>query len=163
MEEAARLYRELAARNPDAFLPYLATSLNNLGNALFALGQREEALKAIKEATRHYRELAERNPEAYLPYLATSLGLKSHILHALERYEEAAASAEEGLRKLQGHFLRYPQAFGGLVNFLVASYLEALLRLGRGPDPALLCPLLKAREALAPELVSFMEEICGKG
>ena len=33
-QEAADTYRQLAAANPDAYLPDLATALNNLGNRL---------------------------------------------------------------------------------------------------------------------------------
>jgi hypothetical protein len=44
------LYRQLATRNPDAFQPDLATSLNNLGLRLSDLGQREAALAATREA-----------------------------------------------------------------------------------------------------------------
>jgi hypothetical protein len=46
-QEAADLYRDLAQQNPQAFLPDLAMSLNNLGNRLSALGRREEALAAL--------------------------------------------------------------------------------------------------------------------
>ncbi len=38
----------MAAR-PDAFRPYLATSLNNLATFLSELGRREEALRAFRE------------------------------------------------------------------------------------------------------------------
>ena len=37
-DEAVRLYRELAPARPDAFIPDLAVSLNNLANGLSALG-----------------------------------------------------------------------------------------------------------------------------
>jgi hypothetical protein len=37
-------------RNPDAFQPDLAGSLNSLGTTLLDLGQREAALAAIREA-----------------------------------------------------------------------------------------------------------------
>ena len=40
IQEAAEVYRELAAAAPDAFRPDLATSLNNLANALADLGRR---------------------------------------------------------------------------------------------------------------------------
>ena len=49
-EEAADLYRALAAARPEAFTPYLATSLNTLANRLSELGRREEALAAAQEA-----------------------------------------------------------------------------------------------------------------
>jgi hypothetical protein len=32
-EEAVKIYRKLSEQNPQAFLPDLATSLNNLGDA----------------------------------------------------------------------------------------------------------------------------------
>ena len=38
-------FRELAAHNPDAFRPDLASSLNNLAIRLSELGRREEALE----------------------------------------------------------------------------------------------------------------------
>jgi tetratricopeptide (TPR) repeat protein len=49
-QEAAGLYRALAAARPEAFTPDLAGSLNNLAGALSELGQREEALAAAQEA-----------------------------------------------------------------------------------------------------------------
>ena len=53
IEEAAGIYRELAAARPDAFRPDLAMSLNNLSVRLADLGRREEALAAIEEAAEH--------------------------------------------------------------------------------------------------------------
>ncbi|MFP2935041.1 tetratricopeptide repeat protein, partial [Pyxidicoccus sp. 3LG] len=65
--------RGFAARNPDAFQPDLASSLNNLGTMLRDLGRREEALTATEEAVQIYRGLAARNPDAFQPDLAMSL------------------------------------------------------------------------------------------
>src|SRR5205823_1870092 len=64
IEEAAGLYRELAAAHPDAFRPDLAASLNNLSIGLDALGRREEALAASEEAVTIRRELAAAHPDA---------------------------------------------------------------------------------------------------
>jgi len=72
-QEAVEIRRELARANPQAFLPDLAMSLNNLGHALSSLGRREEALAAAQEAVDLYRELARANPQAFLPDLAMSL------------------------------------------------------------------------------------------
>ena len=49
-EEAVGHYRALAEARPDAFIPDLAGSLNNLASRLSALGRREEALTAAEEA-----------------------------------------------------------------------------------------------------------------
>jgi hypothetical protein len=45
-QEAVDIRRRLAQTRPDAFLPDLATSLNNLGGDLSDLGRREDALAA---------------------------------------------------------------------------------------------------------------------
>ena len=49
-EEAVKIRRKLAAANPDAYEPDLATALNNLGNRLSELGRREAALGPAEEA-----------------------------------------------------------------------------------------------------------------
>ncbi|MEU5130000.1 hypothetical protein AB0G96_28310, partial [Streptomyces mobaraensis] len=59
IQEAADHYRALAQTNPDAYLPDLATSLNNLSIQLGEVGRREEGLTAIQEAVRIRRALAE--------------------------------------------------------------------------------------------------------
>jgi tetratricopeptide (TPR) repeat protein len=62
VEEAVAIRRGLAGARPDAFLPDLAMSLNNLSNCLANLGRREEALGAIEEAVAIRRELAGARP-----------------------------------------------------------------------------------------------------
>lgn len=52
------LVHALAEARPDAFLPDLARSLNNLGNMLSDLGRREDALAATDEAVSIRRALA---------------------------------------------------------------------------------------------------------
>jgi hypothetical protein len=47
---ARPVYRELAASRPEAFLPALAMSLNNMGNKRGALGQHDAALASTQEA-----------------------------------------------------------------------------------------------------------------
>jgi tetratricopeptide (TPR) repeat protein len=91
---AGRL-RILAQSRPDAFLPDLATSLNNLGGHLSNLGRREEALAATQEAVDIRRRLAQTRPDAFLPDLATSLNNLSTDLSNLGRREEALATSQE--------------------------------------------------------------------
>lgn len=64
-EQAVTLYRRLADKAPDAFLPDLAISLNNLGIRLSALGRREEALQATREAARIDTRLFRQLPQAF--------------------------------------------------------------------------------------------------
>ena len=49
-QEAVEIRRFLAASRPDAFLPDLARSLNNLGNRLIEVGREEEARTVSAEA-----------------------------------------------------------------------------------------------------------------
>jgi len=71
--EIAGILRPLAQANPDAYLPDLAASLNNLGLRLAEVGQRQAALARAQEAADTYRQLADASPDAYLPHLAASL------------------------------------------------------------------------------------------
>jgi tetratricopeptide (TPR) repeat protein len=99
VQEAVAAYRRLAEVTPDAFLPNLAHSLNNLSNRLSEVGRREEALAAVQEAVAAYRRLAEVTPDAFLPNLAMSLRVLAQILTDLDREEEAAQvlAEHEGL------------------------------------------------------------------
>ena len=61
-QEAVDIRRRLAQSRPDAFLPDLASSLNNLGGDLSNLGRREDALAASQEAVEIYRRIAHEDP-----------------------------------------------------------------------------------------------------
>ena len=64
-QKAVKAYGDLATKNPDAYGPDLAMSLNNLANLLSAVGKREEALEAAQKAVKMRKELATKNPDAY--------------------------------------------------------------------------------------------------
>ena len=110
-QEAVDLYRVLAQRNPDAFQPNLAASLNNLGNMLSELGKHEEALKASQEAVEIRRVLTQRNPDAFQPDLAGSLNNLSSRLRALGRREEALKASQEAVEIRRILAQRNPDAF----------------------------------------------------
>ena len=80
-EEALGIYRELAQKNPDIYLPDVAMTLNNLGILHREQNRKEEARKAYEEALRTYRQLAQNNPEIYLPDVAMTLN-NLGILHS---------------------------------------------------------------------------------
>ncbi|MFE1824363.1 tetratricopeptide repeat protein, partial [Streptomyces anulatus] len=90
-------YRALAEVNPDAHLPHLARSLNNLSVRLSGVGRREEALAAVQEAVEIRRALAEVNPDAHLPDLAGALNNLSNSLGEVGRREEALATVQEAV------------------------------------------------------------------
>ena len=85
-----------------AFLPDLATSLNNQSNGLSDLGRREEALAAIEKAVTIRRELARTRPTVFASRYASSLKTQAMILSALERSAEAQAVRDEAAGDLHG-------------------------------------------------------------
>ncbi len=131
-----RLYRLWAEKAEEA--AERARALGMLGNALSALGRREEALQAAQEAVDLYRPLAQAHPQAFLPDLAKGLGAYGSILLALERPSEAAEAFAEGLRLLLPFARDLPQAFSVLLRVLLDLYLRACQAAGHAPQPALL-------------------------
>jgi hypothetical protein len=103
-KEAVRLFKRLVKlkwpveSNPDAVLPGLADSLNNLSIQQGAMGQRKAALASIEEAARISRELAKLNSDAFLPVLAISLHNLSNRQSDMGQREAALASIEEAAR-----------------------------------------------------------------
>ena len=86
--------RELVEVDRDAFLPDLASALNNLGNRYSEVGRRQEALAPTEEAVRLRRALAQDNP-AFLPDLAMALNNLGICYSELGRRQEALAPTEE--------------------------------------------------------------------
>ena len=60
-EEAVQTYRELAGTNP-AFLPDLASALNNLGDRYSEVGRRQDALAPTEEAVQIVPRAGQRQP-----------------------------------------------------------------------------------------------------
>jgi tetratricopeptide (TPR) repeat protein len=142
-EEAVRLYRQLAQARPDAFLPYLAGSLNNLATMLSDLGRREEALAQAEEAVRLYRQLAQARPDAFLAGLARSLAVHGKCLTALERHAGAIHATTEAIRLLAPPLAQLPAAFAPLMLNLVQLYLDTSKAAQQPPDMELLAPVLE--------------------
>jgi hypothetical protein len=69
----------LVRLRPDAFLPDLAASLNNLSVRLADLGRREDGPSAIEEAVEVYRELATKWPDAHKDGLYQSVAVRAWL------------------------------------------------------------------------------------
>jgi tetratricopeptide (TPR) repeat protein len=89
IREALKIRRELAEKSPDAYLPDLAISCNNLAYLLSDTGSSKEAEELYREALKIRRELAEKSPDAYLPNLATSCNNLAALLHTFGSFKEA--------------------------------------------------------------------------
>jgi tetratricopeptide (TPR) repeat protein len=134
--EAVDLYRELVKKNPDRFLPDLATSLNNLGSDLSALGRHGEALEATREAVDLYRQLAQKNPDRFLPDLATSLNNLGAFLSALGRHGEALEATGEAVEIYRELVKKNPDRFLPDLARSLGAHGYALLGAGRAPEAA---------------------------
>ena len=84
-----KIHRELAEKNPDAYLPDLAISCNNLANLLSDIGSFKEAEELYQEALKIRRNLAEENPKVYLPKLQLVCDNLTALLEKTGRREEA--------------------------------------------------------------------------
>ena len=72
-DEARAIRRQLAAGNPEAYLPDVAMTLNNLANLYRATQRMRDAEMAYDEALAIRRQLAKENPETHLPDVALTL------------------------------------------------------------------------------------------
>ena len=95
-EEALKIRRKLAEKNPNAYLSSVATTLNNLAILHEMSKECSKALKKYEEALKIRKQLAKENPNMYLSGVAITLNNLA-ILHcytteypqAFEAYEEA--------------------------------------------------------------------------
>ena len=101
----------MAAASPEAYLPDVATTLNNLGILHNDIGKHGDAEKEFEEALEKYRQLAEASPEAYLPYVATTLFNIALLYMELGNQHDALEAAQESLEIYQKMEKLSPAAF----------------------------------------------------
>ncbi|MFQ5482581.1 MAG: tetratricopeptide repeat protein [Nitrospinaceae bacterium] len=154
-KRAQEIFEDLAGSNPDAFLPDLARSLNNLGTRYFAMRRHGQALTAAQRANEIYEDLARSNPDAYLPDLAQSFMTLGFVHQEVRHWGEAQRCFYQGIVKLKEPFLQYPSAFSGFMDGLIGDYAAFCETIEKTPDMELIGPLLKKLEQLklleAPE------------
>ncbi|KAF8598006.1 TPR-like protein [Ceratobasidium sp. AG-I] len=124
IQEAMKLYRELARSRPTTFTPKLAGTLNYLAQRLSALGRREDALAAIQEAMKLYRELDRDHPAAFTLQLANALDNLAADLSNLGRHRDSLAAIQEAITLYRGlsknHSPPFAQNFAhALTNFSI--------------------------------------------
>ena len=90
-----KIRRELAEKNPDAYLPDLAIGCNNLAYLLSDIGSFKEAEELYREALKIRRNLAEENPKVYLPKLQLVCDNLTALLEKTGRREEADSLRRE--------------------------------------------------------------------
>ena len=108
---ALKIRRDLAAKNPDAYLPYLATTLNNLAALHSDTNQLEPAEEEYQEALKIRRDLAATNPDAYLPYVALTLNNLANLHADTNQPEPAEEEYQEALKIRRGLAAKSPDAY----------------------------------------------------
>jgi len=96
--EALKIYRQLADKNPDVFLPDLANTLNNLGEYYRVNNNMLRAEAAYLEALKIYRQLADKNPDEFLTYVAGTLNNLGIYYQIHQKMPQAEAIYLEALR-----------------------------------------------------------------
>ena len=120
-QAALAIYRQLAQRNPDVYLPYLAVTLNNLGAVDRLQNHLDEARKDYEESLEINRQLAQQNPAKYLPNMALILNEYGRVdasqnrMQAREHYEEALRIERQLAAESPAVYL--PQLAMTLTNF----------------------------------------------
>ena len=110
-EEVLQALQELAQQNPEAYLPEVATSLNNLGVLLSDTNDLKKAQDYYEEALQIRRELAKHNPEEYLPDVATSLNNLGVLLRDTNDLKKAQDYYEEALQIRRELAQQNPEAY----------------------------------------------------
>ena len=96
-ERALAIRRELAQRNPAAYLLDMTTTLNNLANLDRRENRLDEARQLYEQALQIHRQLAQQNLEPYPPELALTLNNLGFLERAEKRTDEAYPHFEEAL------------------------------------------------------------------
>ena len=78
-EEALKIYRELAEKEPETNLLYVAATLSNLGILDRAQNRPEEARKAFEEALKIYEAFAKQDPNQFSPLVERLKKLLTHL------------------------------------------------------------------------------------
>ena len=110
-EKALRMYRKLSEQNPEAYMPNIATTLNNLGILLKNTNELEQARTYYEEALEIRRELSEQNPEAYKPAVARSLNNLGILLKDTNELEKARTCYKEALAIRRELSKQNPEAY----------------------------------------------------
>ena len=131
IEEAVRVYRALAAFQPNNFRSDLAMSLNNLAVQLGTVGRWDDSLAAIEEAVAILRELTAVQPGAFRGDLAMGLNNLSVQLGALGRWSDSMAAIEEAVSVFRVLAEASPDAFNPHLAACLSNLSAQLVVAGR--------------------------------
>ncbi|WP_353308770.1 tetratricopeptide repeat protein, partial [Porphyromonas gingivalis] len=110
-EEILVTYRALAKKNPQAYNPYLALTLNNLGLLYSNNNEIKQAKDCYQEALDIRRALTKKNPQAYNPDLALTLNNLGLLLSNNNEIKQAKDCYQEALDIRRALAKKNPQAY----------------------------------------------------
>lgn len=93
-QEALRMYRTIA-ESTDAYAEDFAQSLYDISRQFSEIGNRDEALAAIRNSVRLYKGLYWRAPDHFYDYVANALEALRDCLEAVGKISEAFSVGEE--------------------------------------------------------------------
>ncbi|SFK29016.1 hypothetical protein, partial [Falsiroseomonas stagni] len=150
-KEAVELYRELVAKNRDAFLPNLITALGGRGRALLGAGDADGAVACFLEAARALRPLAAAHPAAFGQLLRALLRDCAQALQAAGREGEfTAVLAEFGAEAVADEM---PPAWQEALR-LIEALAETHKAAAAAPSPAAWATAQAALAKLAAHLAA---------
>ena len=120
-QEALEIYRELAKQNPATFLPYVATTLNNLAVLHRNTNEMAIAFSEYTEALEIYRELAKQNPATFLPDVAMTLNNLAALHWNTNETALAISEYQEALQIYQDFAKKSPAAFQSKVEMVIKN------------------------------------------
>src|SRR5690606_18070511 len=123
--KALEIREKLAEKNPEAFLPRVAKTLNNLGNLQADKNDFEKAEISYNKALEIREKLAEKNPEAFLPRVAKTLNNLGNLQADKNDFEKAEISYNRALEIRKKLTEINPEAF--LLELSRTKVLLALL------------------------------------
>jgi len=125
-QDALKEYRCLAEAKSKAFLPKIATTLNNLANVHLEIGKYDSAHQEYEESLVIRKELAEVTPEEFLPDVAQVLNNLANLYQKEGNYDLALEKYKDSLKIKRSLAKSNPDAFlpdlAGTLNNLGVLY-----------------------------------------
>lgn len=110
-EKILMKYRRWVQNNPQAYVPDLVRSSDNLISSLNDSEELDKKKRHYEETLRRYRKLSEGNPQVYKPGIASTLNNLGISLSYIGKFREAKAYHEEALKIRRELAKENPQAY----------------------------------------------------
>ena len=133
-QEALQLWRGLAKKESEVFLPTVPYALNSLAVPLTQTGNYSEAEDAYLEAFDIYGELAEKAPDAFSKEVAWTRHDFAVLLRRTGRASEAEVELREALKTHRENSAKSPDRFDHLVSWSLNNLAVLLRQTGRSTE-----------------------------